>query len=109
VYGVEPYNAFNDRVKFTGDNIYSGAMADIWPRYYQIDTQWIGTHLPWRSNVSWAPNQVGSKAISSTEMVWKWKDYQYCKWQNPNGEWIYWYDWIPISPTIFTRYFDGSP
>ncbi|MEM3397407.1 MAG: hypothetical protein QXD64_08810 [Thermoplasmata archaeon] len=109
VYGVERYDGHNERVLFTGDNIYSGEKANIWPVEYQVGSQWISTHFPWKSNVSWAHNQVGSKAISSPEMVWKWRNYQFNKWQNPQGQWIYWYDWSPVSPTISTRYYDGSP
>ena len=115
VYGVEEGNSIlhpgYDRVSFTGDNIYTGVDVHFWPYEYTVGSGVkVSTNLPWRSNVSWALAMTGSKAISSPEMVWKWKPYQYNSWLNPQTQkWVYWYDWTPISPTIFTRYYDGSP
>jgi len=95
-----------DRVYFTGDNIYNGPDGDLWPIYYSINGKRPSTYLPWRTGVDFAPNHYGEIAISSTEMVWKWKCYQFSKkWEN---RWIYYYDWTPVSPTIYTRYYDGS-
>jgi hypothetical protein len=102
VYGVEPYNAFNDRVKFTGDNIYSGAMADIWPIKYSVGTEKIDTYLPWRTGISY----FGITVISSTAMVWWYRQYDPTASERTNN----FYDWYIYGlPTIFTRYYDGSP
>ena len=54
-------------------------------------------------------SDITTLAISSTEMVWKWKCYQFNKaWDVVNQRWRYYYDWTPVSPTIYTRYYDGS-
>jgi hypothetical protein len=126
VYGVEEDKGTDslgqsvDLVKFTetGTPFYNPSYdpsrprdgKEYWPTNYSILGRVLDTCLPWKSNVSWAPNQVGSKAISSTEMVWKWKDYLFTKiWNSTLNKWIYYYDWTPVSPCIGTRYFDGSP
>ncbi|MEM4293321.1 MAG: hypothetical protein QXJ27_04050, partial [Thermoplasmata archaeon] len=101
VYGVTPYNTSHDRVHFTGHNTYFGEEADIWPRMYQIGTQYIVT-VPWRSGISYHNSIV----IASTEMVWWWRQYD----PSTGEENANHYDWGTLGlPTIFTRYYDGSP
>jgi len=116
VYGVETdvrrdsIGERLDRVLYTGDNIYSGSEANLWPYDYNIGiSNRPSTYLPWRSNVSWAPGWTGMWAISSTEMVWKWRSYYFFVSYNPKtGKMEYWYPWEPLSPVITTRYWDGS-
>jgi hypothetical protein len=79
-------------------------------------------YLPWSTReVSFAQGQYGIKAISTTCMVWNWKQYHwdYQVW-DPNmnqgqGGWRYYFyetqKWSSqyTSASIFTRYYDGSP
>jgi len=102
VYGVEPYNATHDRVEFTGDNIYTGPDGDLWSWRYYVKGYEIKTCLPWRSSIS----THDSIPISSTEMVWWWRQYDPTPAEISAGHYTY---GILGKPTIFTRYYDGSP
>lgn len=111
----DKYSDTDDKVTYTwsGDDIHNIQGVDskgtpnryLWPK--------TGTYLPWTGGISWITE--GEKARSSTEMVWKWKPYQFNSKQIPDPNdptkqiWVYLYDWTPISPTISTRYYDGSP
>lgn len=92
----------------TGTPFYTGEEADMWPE--------SGTYLPWHDKkMSFASGQYGSKAVSTTCMVWNWKQYSWDGSKIENGETVYYYnnceDWTSsgTSPSIYTRYYDGSP
>ena len=115
IWGVEE-NAIpnHDRVFFTGDNIYIGVDGDLWPWRYSIGGNEIRSYLPWRSGPSYKkipgdPKEKAEYFISSTEMVWKWKQYEPDKAEIISGKWVYTYDWTSnLYPWIYTRYYDGS-
>ncbi|MEM3397408.1 MAG: hypothetical protein QXD64_08815, partial [Thermoplasmata archaeon] len=104
VYGVEQGTDNYDRVYFTGDNFLSPSkgMYDEWPK---ISQSGILTYLPWRGGVS--KNEKSGKFISTTEMVWKWKQYSPDGYDASGKPYYLWGE--PQWPTIFTRYYDGSP
>jgi hypothetical protein len=89
VYGVTPKAPEDpdkyDRVYFTGDNFLSKSYGeyDLWP----ITERGVGTNLPWRTGLSWVVE--GQKVRSSTEMIWKWKPYQFNSfWDSLQKKWV---------------------
>jgi len=133
VYGVEEDKGTDslgqsvDLVKFTetGTPFYNPSYdpsrprdgKEYWPTTYSILGRVLDTYLPWRSGASFERvpkdqnvEQPAKFFRSSTEMVWKWKQYAPDISKLENGIWQYYYDWTSNQyPWIFTRYFDGSP
>jgi len=103
VYGVT-LGTTEDKVYFTGNNFLPPLKVayDEWP---VADANGVSTHLPWRGGIH--KDEKSGKFISTSEMVWKWKQY------DPDGYDVNgfpYYSWDPPwFPIIFTRYYDGSP
>ncbi|MEM3413775.1 MAG: hypothetical protein QXE27_07525, partial [Thermoplasmata archaeon] len=118
VYGVEPnkgedsYGQEVDLVKFTETGMpffdmpyNSGKPRDgkeYWPQMYYFSNYRFSTHLPWTSGISYHE----STPISSTEMIWWYRQYDPTSVEKAAGHYT---AGTLGSPTIFTRYYDGSP
>jgi hypothetical protein len=103
VYGVT-LGTTEDKVYFTGNN-FLPPLKVAYDEWLVADANGVSTHLPWRGGIH--KDEKSGKFISTSEMVWKWKQY------DPDGYDVNgfpYYSWDPPwFPIIFTRYYDGSP